>query len=75
MLTEVIGYLGWTFHPDDPMADYIRMDIGEPSYTHEEAERLDYQMDEAFDFCERQGIIYELSMDICKQLHGNIMAA
>jgi hypothetical protein len=22
MLTEVISYIGWAFHPDDPMTDY-----------------------------------------------------
>ena len=75
MLTEVIGYLGWAFHPDDPITDYILRDTGEPSYTIEEAKKLDDLMDEAFDFCEKTGIeIYELSMDICKELHGNIFA-
>lgn len=75
MLTEVISYLGWAFHPDDPMTDYVRRDTGEPSYTPEEAKRLDELMDEAFAFCEKQGIdIYELSMEICKQLHGDIFA-
>ena len=73
MLTEVISYLGWAFHPDDPMTDYVRRDTGEPSYTPEEAKRLDELMDEAFDFCEKEGIdIYELSMEISKELHGDI---
>jgi hypothetical protein len=75
MLTEVIGYLGWAFHPDDPMTDYIRRDTGEPSYTSEEAQRLDCLMDEAFEFCNQQGLdIYELSMNISKELHGDIFA-
>lgn len=75
MLTEVIGYLGWAFHPDDPMTDYVRRDTGEPSYSAEEAKRLDELMDEAFDFCEKEGIdIYELSMEISKELHGDIFA-
>ena len=73
MLTEVIGYLGWAFHPDDPMTDYVCRDTGEPSYTPEEAKRLDELIDEAFDFCEKEGIdIYELSMEISKELHGDI---
>ena len=76
MLTEVIGYLGWAFHPDDPMKDYIRRDTGEPSYSPEEAERLDHLMDEAFEFCERRNIdIYELSMEISKELYGDVWAA
>jgi len=75
LLTEVTSYLGWGFHPDTPMTDYVRMDTGEPSYTKEEAERLDFLMDEAFDFCEVHGIdIYELSMEICKEMHGDIFA-
>lgn len=73
MLTEVISYLGWAFHPDDPMTDYVRRDTGEPSYTPEEAKRLDELMDVASDFCEKEGIdIYELSMEISKELHGDI---
>lgn len=73
MLTEVINYLGWGFHPDNSMADYVYRDTSEPSYTIEEAERLDSLMDEAFDFCERHSIdIYELSMEISKELHGDI---
>ena len=73
MLTAVISYLGWAFHPDDPMTDYVCRDTGEPSYTPEEAKRLDELMDEAFDFCGKHGIdIYELSMEISKKLHGDI---
>ena len=75
LLTEVISFLGWAFHPDDPMTDYVRRDTGEPSYSPEEAERLDSLMDEAFDFCEQHGVdIYELSMEISKDLHGDIFA-
>lgn len=73
MLTEVISYLGWAFHPDDPITNYVRRDTGEPSYTQEESKRLDSLMDEAFDFCEKQGVdIYDLSMEISKELHGDI---
>lgn len=75
LLTEVISYLGWAFHPDDPMTDYVYRDTGEPSYTPEEAKRLDLLMGEAFDFCSQQGVdIYEASMEICKELHGDIFA-
>lgn len=71
MLTEVISYLGWAFHPDDPMTDYVRKDTGEPFYSSGEVQRLDCLMDEAFDFCNQQCIdIYELSMELCKELHG-----
>lgn len=75
MLTEVIGHLGWAFHPDDSMTDYVCRDSGEPSYTLEEAKRLDCLMDDAFDFCDERGIdIYELSMEISRKLHGDIFA-
>lgn len=75
LLTEVISYLGWAFHPDDPMTDYVYRDTGELSYTPEEAKRLDLLMDEAFVFCKQHGVdIYELSMEISKELHGDIFA-
>ena len=75
MLTEVIGYIGWAFHPDDSMTNYFYRDTGEPSYNLEGAQRLDLLMDEAFDFCEQHGVdIYELSMEISKELHGDIFA-
>lgn len=73
LLTEVISYLGWAFHPDDSMTNYVRRDTGEPSYSQEEAERLDSLVDKAFDFCEQRGIdIFELSMEISKELCGDI---
>ena len=76
MLTEVISHLGWAFHPDDPMTDYVNRETGVPSYTPEEADRLDKLMDEAFDFCDLQGLdIYELSMEICKELYSDLLAA
>lgn len=75
LLTEVISYLGWAFHPDDSMKDYVRRDTGEPSYSLEEGKRLDILMDKAFDFCNQQGLdIYEASMEICKGLHGDVFA-
>ena len=75
LFIEVISYLGWAFHPDEPMTEYVWRDTGEPSYTQEEAQRLDNLMDEAFDFCEQHGIdIYELAMEISKELHGDIFA-
>lgn len=75
MLIDVIDYLGWAFHPDNSMMDYVRRDTSEPSYTPEEARKLDQLMDEAFNFYEQHGIdIYELSMEISKELHGDIFA-
>ena len=75
MLTEVISYLGWAFHPDESMTEYVRRDNGEPSYSPEEAKELDRFMEGAFDFCKENEIdIYELSMEISKKLHGDIFA-
>ena len=75
MLTKVISYLDWAFHPDDSFTDYIRRDTGELSYAPEEAKRLDRLMDEAFDFCKENGMdIYELSMEISKKVHSDMFA-
>ena len=45
LLSEVIGCLGWAFHPDEPTTEYVQRDTSEPSYTSEEAQRLDNLMD------------------------------
>jgi len=75
LLTEVIGYLGWAFHPDESMTEYVRENTGAPSYTQEETLRLDTLTDEVFEFCEQHGIdIYEQSMETSKELHGDIFA-
>lgn len=72
-LTEVIVYLGWAFHPDEPMTEYVQRNTGEPSYSPEDAKRLDCLMGEAFDFCQYRSIdIYKLTMEISKELHGDI---
>jgi isopenicillin N synthase-like dioxygenase len=72
-LTDVIRVLGWAFHPDDSFSTYINMYTDEYIYTQEEAEGLDALMDEAYDFCKEHDIdIYDLSGEICKELHGNL---
>lgn len=75
ILLKVISYLGcWAFHPSDSMKDNVCRETGGPSYTIEEAEKIDNLMD-VFNFCELHGIgIYEQSMEISKELRGDIFA-
>ena len=72
-LTLVIRVIGWAFHPDDSMCDYIDRETEEYLFTQEEAEGLDKLMDEAFEFCNKHDIdIYDLSNEISKELYGNL---
>lgn len=72
-LTDVIGRVGWAFHPDDSMCDYIDRETDEYVFTQKEAGYLDNLMDEAMDFCNENDIdIYDLSDEICKELYGNL---
>ena len=50
---------GVSFHPDDTFKDTTHRNTGIPTFTAEEATRLDSLMDEAADVCNREGI------DIC----------
>ena len=71
-LTDVIRIVGWAFHPDETICNYINKETEEYLFTKEEAEYLDKLMDRAYDFCDENNIdIYELSDEICKKLHGN----
>ena len=63
-LLECIEYLGVGFHPDTDFADYIDIRSKEPMYTLEEAEKQNKLMEEAFDFCNANGLdIYELALN------------
>lgn len=71
-LNDVIGKIGWAFNPDESMCTYLDEDNEEYLFTQEEADYLDELMDEACDFCDKHDIdIYELSDEICNELHGD----
>ena len=68
-LSYMIDILGWGFHPDDYIGDYVKED-GTPIFREEQVVVLERLMEESFDFCEQKGMdIYELSMAICTDLH------
>lgn len=53
------------FHPDDDFLNYINLDSNLPSYSPEEAIRLNGLLDRCFEICEKEGIdIYSMSMGI-----------
>lgn len=54
-LRGVTKAIGPGFHPDTPAADYITGDDGSSLFTPSEAERLDADLDRAFDLLEEAG--------------------
>lgn len=71
-LSFMIDKLGWGFHPDTPVGDYIDNN-GNPSYTIDEIPILDRLIDESFDYCEANNLdIYEISMAILNEKFGDI---
>ena len=71
-LSYMIDILGWGFHPDDDIGDYVKED-GTPIFKEEQVVVLERLMEESFDFCEQKGMdIYELSMAICTEKYGDI---
>lgn len=71
-LSFMIDKLGWGFHPDDYIGDYVN-DDGEPIFNEEQVVVLERLMEESFDFCKQKGIdIYEVSMAICTEKFGDI---
>ena len=71
-LSYMIDILGWGFHPDDPISDYIKED-GTPIFNEQQVVVLERLMEESFDFCEQNGMdIYEVSMAICTEKYGDI---
>ena len=71
-LSYVIDILGWGFHPDDYIGDYVN-DDGTPIFNEEQVVVLERLMEESFDFCKQKGIdIYEVSMAICTEMYGDL---
>ena len=70
-LSYLINLLGWGFHPCDPIDSYYRED-GTPLFDKDEAEFLERKLADSYDLCEANGIdFFKLSMDICKEMHGD----
>ena len=71
-LSYMIDILGWYFHPDDYIGDYVK-DDGTPIFNEEQVVVLERLMEESFDFCRQVGMdLYEMSMVICTEKYGDI---
>ncbi len=53
--------LGAGFHPDTPMGDYVNRDSKQPTFTPDQATRLQLQMDQCYHVC------YTTNNDIYEQ--------
>lgn len=53
------------FHCDDPFTDYINFETREPTFTPDEAARLDGLMAKCFEVCEAAGVdIYDTMKEV-----------
>ena len=54
------------FHPDTPFEDYVEMETeGKRTFTDEEADKLNKELDAMFEFCEGIGVdIYGVCIDV-----------
>ncbi len=75
-LTDCINVLNLNFHPDDPFEDYINLETKEPTFTKEQAEKLNTINDNCFKECERLGVdYYGLGFDITNHKMGGIFGS
>ena len=57
-------YLEINFHPDDNFKDYVSYETGERTMTDEQAEFYNRLMDEAFEVCDDEDVLYEIGCDL-----------
>lgn len=65
---EVLGELGWGYHPDTPFGDYVNGDTGEPTYTAEQAAERDALQDQAFEVF--GDALYDLALESAYEWAG-----
>ncbi|WP_426672032.1 hypothetical protein ACPPVU_12435 [Mucilaginibacter sp. McL0603] len=67
-VTEFVVQLvaeGLNYHPDDDFENYINIETGEQTYTHDEAFLRNRLNAQCFEVCELAGAdIYDISMEI-----------
>ena len=64
---HIIFDLDINFHPDDDFKDYFDSTTGERSMDDEQAELYNRLMDEAFEACGDEDLVYELGCDLLKE--------
>lgn len=67
-ILEVLGELGWGYHPDTRFSDYIDAATGAPTYTVEQAFERDSLQEQAFDTF--GDAVYDLALSITYEWAG-----
>jgi hypothetical protein len=61
---HIVYDLDINFHPDDDFKSYVSYDTGERTLDDEQAELYNRLMDEAFDACDNDDVVYEIGCDM-----------
>lgn len=61
---HIVYDLDINFHPDDDFKSYVSYDTGERTLDDEQAELYNRLMDEAFDACDNEDVVYEIGCDM-----------
>ena len=64
---HIVYDLGINFHPDDDFKEYVDYATGERTMDDNQAELYNRLMDEAFDACEDEEMVYEIGYDLLKE--------
>ena len=74
-LSYMVSMVGLSFHPDDPIAGYVKAD-DTPCFTEEQAGNLEKLMGESFNFCDQNGLdIYATALDIMREEYEDVWLA
>ena len=64
---HIVYDLDINFHPDDDFKDYVNTTTGERSMDDEQAELYNRLMDEAFEVCGDEDLVYEIGCNLLKE--------
>ena len=64
---HIVYDLDINFHPDDDFKDYVNSTTGERSMDDKQAELYNRLMDEAFEVCGDEDMVYEIGCDLLKE--------
>lgn len=64
---HIVFDLDINFHPDDDFKEYVNYETGERTMDDEQAEIYNRLMEEAFDVCDNDDMVYEIGCDLLEE--------
>ena len=61
---HIVYDLNINFHPDDDFKSYVHYKTGEKMMDEEQAELYNRLMDEAFEVCDDEDLVYEIGFEL-----------